>query len=211
MDELLLFLAEKGALQTPVLITTKSLGRVFSMSQQNASVRLRKLEEKALLQRTKHGLKITEKGRKQLFFFYSRTKAIFNQKHFVFSGIVVKGLDKGRHYISIPQYKKGIKECTGFTPYPGTLNIELDDSQLESRVALRDHKPWAIKGFKHRGKSFGPVELYACNINGYKGAILFPFHSHHGLKTLELISPFELSKKFPTSPGSKIKVEVIFP
>ena len=210
MDDFLLFLAEKGALQNPIQLTTKSLGRAFSMSQQNASVRIRKLEETGLLQKTEKGIKLTEKGKNELFSIYHRLKDVFAQKHYLFVGKVVRGLDEGRYFVSLPQYKKGINKAIGFTPYPGTLNIELDKSQLESRVALREHKPLVVNGFAHKGKDYGPVELYACNINGYLGAIIFPFGSHHGLRVLELISPYDLSKKLNTRPGSNLKVEVIF-
>ena len=210
MDEFLLLLAEKGALQRAVPITTKSLGASFSMSQQNASVRLRKLEEQGFTRKEEGGIRITEKGKAHLRSFYSRLKAVFKQKRFVFIGKVSKGTEEAKYYVSLPQYKKGIQKCVGFTPFPGTLNIELDESQLESRVALREHSPRVVEGFKHKGRSFGPVELYPCNINGYKGAVIFPFRSHHGLRILELISPYNLAEKIAVSEGSKIKVEIVF-
>ena len=210
MDDFLIFLAEKDALQNPIQITTKSLGRAFSMSQQNASVRIRKLEEKGFLQKSAKGIKLTEKGKKELSSTYHRLKRVFMQKHYVFVGKVVRGLDEGRYFVSLPQYKKRINAAIGFIPWPGTLNVELDESQLELRVGLREHKPLVIDGFTHKGRDYGPVELYACNVNGYKGAIIFPFRSHHGLRVLELISPYDLSKKLETHLGSKLKVEVIF-
>ena len=210
MDELLLFLAEKGALQEPVHITTKSIGAAFSMSQQNASVRLRKLMDGGLISKTEKGIRLTEKGRKNLTSIYSRMKSIFQQKRFVFNGKIVKGSDEGKYYISLPQYTQKIKDALGFTPFPGTLNIELDESQIETRIALREHKPIIIEGFKSQGRSFGPAELYPCTIGGYAGALVFPFRSHHGLRILEIISPYDLTKKLPISMGSKINVEVVF-
>ncbi len=210
MDDFLLFLAEKGALESPVQITTKSLGLAFNMSQQNASVRIRALEKKGFLQKDSNGIKLTKQGRDSLSSLYLRLKDIFVQKHYFFAGQVVRGLNEGKYFISLPGYRKGIKKAVGFTPYPGTLNIELDDSQLESRVALREHKPIVVKGFNHNGHEYGPVELYPCNIEGYIAAIIFPFHSHHGLRVLEIISPYNLSEKMNTSLGSKLKIEVIF-
>jgi len=210
MDELLLFLAEKGALQTPVHITTKSIGASFSMSQQNASIRLRKLTDAGFISKTEKGLQLTEKGKKNLISFYSRMKSIFQLKSFVFNGKIVKGSDEGKYYVSLSQYKQKIKQALGFIPFPGTLNIELDESQIETRIALREHKPIVIEGFKSQGRSFGPAELYPCTIGGFSGALVFPFRSHHGLRILEIISPYDLTKKLPISMGSKIRVEVVF-
>lgn len=210
MDELLLFLAEKGALQDPVQITTKSIGAAFSMSQQNASVRLRKLEAEGLIMKSEEGVQLTERAGNQLASLYSRLKSIFQQKHFLFTGKIVKGSDEGKYYISLPQYTEAIKRAVGFTPFPGTLNMQLDESQIETRIALREHKPVVIEGFKHHGRSFGPAELYPCTIEGVEGALIFPFRSHHGLRILEIISPHDLTKKLPISMGSKIRVEVVF-
>jgi riboflavin kinase, archaea type len=210
MDELLLLLAEKGAIQNRVRITTKSIGASLSMSQQNASVRLRRLEREGFVSNSDAGVQLTEKGRKALASIYSRMKSIFQQKRFVFTGKIVKGSDEGKYYVSLPQYKNKIKKAIGFIPFSGTLNIELDESQIESRVTLREHKPLVIEGFKSRGRSFGPAEIYPCTIGGYSGALIFPFRSHHGLRILEIISPYDLTKKLPISTGSKINVEVVF-
>jgi len=210
MDVILLFLAEKGALERPLQITTKTIGEAFSMSQQNASVRLRKLEEKNLIKKTPLGIKITSKGRGELQALSTKLKKLFSKKHFGFSGRIVRGLEQGKYFVSLPKYQKGFKELLGFTPHPGTINIELDDSQLESRVSLREHKALILPGFKQKGKAFGPVEIYPCNIEGYQGAIIFPFRTHHGLRILELISPHDLSKKLDISPGSTLRVEVTF-
>lgn len=206
----MLFLAEKGAIQDRVHITTKLMGSALSMSQQNASVRLRNLIENGFVSKTEQGIQLTEKGRNNLASLYSRMKALFQQKHFLFNGRIVKGSDEGKYYVSLPQYKNKIKQAVGFIPFPGTLNIELDESQIEARVALREHKPIVIEGFKSRGRSFGPAELYPCTVGGYSGALIFPFRSHHGLRILEIISPYDLTKKLPISTGSKINVEVVF-
>ncbi|MFP3949594.1 MAG: DUF120 domain-containing protein [Candidatus Micrarchaeia archaeon] len=210
MDELILLLAEKGALDEPVHLTTRNLGKSLFMSQQNASIRLRKLIHEGYLVSGEKGIRITQNGRKELVRLYSRLSSIFQKNRFIFTGRVVRGLDEGKYYVSLPPYKNRMKEALGFTPFPGTLNIELDESQIEHRIALREHRPIMIKGFRQGGRSFGPVGLYPCSIGGYEGALIFPFRSHHGLRVLEIISPHDLAKKLDISKGSKIKVEVSF-
>ncbi|MBD3390321.1 DUF120 domain-containing protein [Candidatus Micrarchaeota archaeon] len=210
MDELILLLAEKGALDEPVRLTTWNIGKSLSMSQQNASIRLRKLAQDGFIVSGERGIKVTDKGRKELAILYSRLSSIFQKNKFIFTGRIVRGSDEGKYYVSIPTYKNRMKQALGFTPFPGTLNIELEETQIEHRIALREHRPIMIKGFRQGGRSFGPVELYSCRVEGYEGALIFPFRSHHGLRVLEIISPYDLSKKLDVSKGSKIKVEVSF-
>lgn len=210
MDELILLLAEKGALDEHIRLTTRNLGKSLSMSQQNASIRLRKLSQEGFITSGEKGIRVTNKGRRELARLYSRLSSIFQKNKFVFTGRIVRGSDEGKYYVSLPPYKNRMKKALGFTPFPGTLNIELEESQIEHRIALREHQPIMIKGFRQGGRSFGPVELYPCSIEGYEGALIFPFRSHHGLRVLEIVSPHDLAKKLDISKGSKIKVEVSF-
>jgi riboflavin kinase len=210
MDELLLFLAEKGALSAPVRATTVEVGKLNSMSQQNASIRLRKLEEGGLISMGEAGISITRKGKEELSSFHSRLSSVLLQKRFSFRGKLVHGLDKGRYFVSLPGYSQGIKEALGFAPFPGTINMEIEESQIGERIALREHPGVRIPGFRHKGKDYGEVEAYPCTIMGYEGAILFPYRSHHGLRVLELISPHNLVEEAGLKEGSNLEVEVVF-
>ncbi len=210
MDELLLFLAEKGALSGPIRITTVEIGKLNSMSQQNASIRIRKLLQEGLLENSGGTIAITPKGKNALSSFYSRLSSVLLQKHFSFRGKLVRGMDKGKYFLSLPGYSKGIQKSLGFTPFPGTMNMEIEESQIGERIALREHKGIRIPGFRNNGKDYGEVEVYPCTILGYEGAILFPYRSHHGLRVLELISPHNLFEKAGLKEGAHLKVEVVF-
>ncbi len=210
MDSLLLFLAERGALGSPLRITTVEIGNSNSMSQQNASVRIRKLAQSGMIEASPAGIRITSKGRQALSKMHSRLSSILLQKSFSFSGKVVRGAEKGRYFLSLGGYAQRIKDAVGFAPFPGTINLEIEESQIEARIALREHRGIRIPGFTHDGKDYGEVELYPCTIMGHEGAILFPYRSHHGLRVLELISPHDLTSKAGIGEGSKLKVEVVF-
>lgn len=208
MDELLLFLAENGALSAPLSITTKEIGSSLSMSQQNASVRLKKLCESGLLKKTGCGIEVTHKGREELRSLYSKLNSLFGEGEFSFSGKIVRGRDEGRAFLSLPGYREGIKKTVGFEPYLGTLNVEIPDSQIEKRVSLRERRGLILEGFHYEGKTYGMVEFYRCKVNGLDGALIFPSRTHHGLKILEIISPYDLKKTLNLREGSEVKVEV---
>lgn len=208
MDELLLFLAEKGAVSAPISVTTKEIGSALSMSQQNASVRLKKLCESGLLKKSEQGIQIAPKGKEELHSIYVKLKSLFGEGGFSFSGKLVRGRDEGKAFLSLPGYREGIKKTVGFEPFLGTLNVEIPDSQIEKRVALRERRGLILEGFHHEGKTYGMVEFYRCKVNGLDGALIFPSRTHHGLKILEIISPYDLKKTLNLREGSEVKVEV---
>ncbi len=211
MDELLLLLAKKGALRMPVRLTTVELGSMMGMSQQNASVRLRHLESEGLIHRSGTSIGITPAGESLLRQEYSELRSLLEPKRMVFRGRVVEGFREGRFYMSLPPYRKEIERKLGFTPYAGTLNLELLPEFVEKRVDLRSQKPIHIKGFQQKGRSFGPIEAYRCRIGGIDGAVIFPVRSQHGLSVIEIIAPVFLMGEMKISKGSEVDVEVFLP
>lgn len=208
MDELLLLLAEKGAVSAPINITTKEIGSALSMSQQNASVRMKKLCGEGILKKSENGILITSKGKEELHSIYLKLKSLFGEGGFAFNGKLVKGREEGKAFLSIPGYMQGIKKLLGFEPFLGTLNVELGEAQLDKRIALRERRGFVLEGFHHQGKTYGVVELYRCKVNGLDGALIFPYRTHHGLKILEIISPYDLKKTLHLHEGSQVKIEV---
>ncbi len=209
MDELLLFLAEKGAISAPINLTTKEMGSALSMSQQNASVRLKKLCENGLIKKSENGILLTPRGKEELHSLYLKLCPLFGEGKLSFSGKIVHGRNEGRAFVSIPGYRAGIRRVLGFEPFLGTLNVEISDSQLEKRIALRERRGLILEGFHHEGKTYGIVEFYRCKVNGLDGALIFPYRTHHGLKTLEVISPYNLKETLGLRNGSEVKIEVL--
>ena len=208
MDEILLLLAEKGAVSAPLNITTRELGSSLSMSQQNASVRIKKLCATGILKKSEKGIQITAKGKEELRALYLKLKSLFGGGEMFFSGKIVHGRDEGKAFISIPGYRHGIKKLLGFEPFPGTLNVELPEVQIEKRVALRERRGVILEGFHHEGETYGMAEFYRCKVNGLDGALIFPYRTHHGLRILEIISPYDLKKTLGVREGSEVKIEV---
>ncbi len=209
MDEAILLLARKGALGRPVRITTAELGRLLGMSQQNASVRIRSLEMEGLAERSGNGIMLTRKASRALFSQFSMLKKLFEGGPIILHGKVVGGFKEGKFYMSLPGYRKAIEERLGFTPYPGTLNIEVSPEDLELRLELRTRKPIEIPGFSHKGKAYGPIEAYRCRVGGMEGAVIFPRRSQHGLSVVELIAPVHLMTELSLHIGSLVEVEVL--
>ena len=208
MDEILVFLLRRGGYVKPVRITTSELGAELRMSQQNASRRLLELERKNYLKRSNNGIKLTSKAYKELAGIYSVLKRVFEGRRLEISGIITKGLEEGRYYLSMDGYKKQIRERLGFVPYPGTLNVKIDDEELWKRQYILQLEPVVIAGFRDRKRTYGDLYAYRCKVEGQPCTLIVPLRTHHGPQILEIISPHNIKRKIGKKDGDLVRVIV---
>jgi len=206
MDEILLLLLRKKAHRNPVGITTKEIGYELGISQQNASRKLIELEKHDKIERGKKGILITQKGLKEIKELYAEIKNSLEKERLFFKGKITEGFNEGKYYISLKQYANRIKRSLGFLPYPGTLNVKIED--MQKRYQLKKLEPVIVEGFKMKGRSFGDIYAYPCEVNGLKAAIIIPTRTHHGMDILEIISNHNLKKKLKKKTGDSVTVEI---
>lgn len=130
----------------------------------------------------------------------------------VLMGRVVSGSGKARTFLSMSQYVEKIKEKVGFTPFPGTLNIELEQQSVKKRKLMNKLKPIVVSGFESGGKNFGGLHLYKAQVtikektNGC--VVVVPEKSEYGLEILEVIAEIEFRKECDIKEGDLIEVTV---
>jgi len=122
----------------------------------------------------------------------------------VLSGIVVKGQGEGSHYLSMEYYKQEIKKKVGFDVYPGTLNLKIDEKQLEllgnmAPININDHKSGNIKLFG--------AKCYKASIKNTNGAIIMPDLTKHK-NVIEFIAPVHLKSELKIKDGDIVKIEL---
>ncbi|HSB46852.1 MAG TPA: DUF120 domain-containing protein [Candidatus Bilamarchaeum sp.] len=206
MDEILLLLLRKGAHKSPLRMTTAELGAEAGMSQQNASIRLIQLEKEGLVERSKDGITLSKKGMDSLASGYAELKNAFEGSKIEFGGTVVKGLGEGGYYVSMEGYSKQMKEKLGFRPFPGTLNLKLDEQGLIMRQQMLNSEPIIIKGFKDEKRTYGDLFAYRCRIESAECAVIVPIRTHHGPEIIEVVSPHNIKKKLGKKDGDRVKV-----
>ena len=153
-------------------ITSGQMSRIINRSQQTASKVLIDLERENLIERIKNnkkfGIKLTEEGFEALNEIYEMLKKSMdnsNNKLILFKGKIVTGMGEGAYYMSLDGYKKQFHEKLGYEPYPGTLNVKLEDKHyMTSRRDLINHPSIHIEGFKNSDRTFGWVKCYAATI-----------------------------------------------
>ena len=118
-------------------------------------------------------------------------------------GTVVAGLGEGSYFMSMPHYKKEIKEKLGFEAFPGTLNIK-----AKEKIGVENSKKITISGFGKNGKKFGAASCWKARIKGIEGAIIIPeISKHKGI--LEFIAPVSVKNSLGIKEGDIISVELI--
>jgi len=209
-------LARKGAIDDYIYITSNELAEIIGTSQQTANRRLQMLERDGYILRTgtsrRQQVKITDEGKlklKELFFILYN---IFSEdkKEIAIIGKLITGMGEGKYYISRPGYRNQIVSKLGFTPYPGTFNLVLDDGNLAKlQASINKLVHIRIDGFQTEDRTFGAVKAYKVEIeNSTEGALIMPYRTHHNRNVIELIAPTFLRKQFELKEGDNVRINI---
>jgi len=121
-------------------------------------------------------------------------------------GIVFSGKGEGAKFIELPWVKKQITEKLGFTPYRGTLNIELTKEEFEKRASLEKAQAIEIspvKGFD-RGRCFK-----ANLMDKLECAIVIPEIPDYPENVIEVIAATNVREKLQLRDGDSVEVKIL--
>jgi riboflavin kinase len=121
-------------------------------------------------------------------------------------GTVFSGKGEGARFIELPWVKRQIVEKLGFTPYRGTLNIELTKEEFENRALLEKAQTIEIspvKGFS-RGRCFK-----ANLMDRLECAIVIPEIPNYPENVIEVISRTDLREKLQLRDGDSVEVKIL--
>jgi riboflavin kinase len=214
-EKLLIFLAQSGAYTKSLNMSTSTIAQHLGTSQQSASRILIQLEQNGYIEKIIVGkttlIRLTNKGLDELKNLYIVLKSIFEKPvEIILEGRVFSGLGEGFYYISLPQYFEQIKEKVGFTPYPGTLNIQLlSKDSIENRMLLEKIADIPIDGFSNGQRTYGGAKCIRALFNGeQEAALIFVERTHYGRDVVEVIAPVYLRGKYNLRDGDKVFVKV---
>ncbi|MDV3293279.1 MAG: CTP-dependent riboflavin kinase [Nitrososphaerales archaeon] len=210
----LLELYVAGASSGPVVVSTEKLGSSVGLSQQAVSKHLIQLERDGLIVRKRSGRRaatlLTQKGSDRVVSMYSRLKrSVEGQRAMTFHGRLFTGLGEGGYYISVQGYRRQFRKLFGFDPFPGTLNITLDQTEVEMRRQLKFLPGLEVAGFEDKKRTYGPVKCFRAKVNGKENAgVLLIERTHHGETVMELIARVNLRQKLSLKDGDEVSVTV---
>lgn len=210
--ELLKEVADAGGVHGFVSTSSSEVADLLGVSQQTASRWILNLAEDGYLDRRLGSrgqqLKLTEEGVDVLADELERLQGIFDaSKSARIEGVVAQGDGEGAYYMSQPFYERGFEELFGFTPFPGTLNLEVAGDDLDRLRMLRNREALEIPKVKTPERTFGGVTGYPAEVGGQEVAVIFPHRTRHE-RVLEVIAPVRLRDELDLSDGEQLVVEV---
>lgn len=124
-------------------------------------------------------------------------------------GMVTTGFGEGAFFVKKQGYFKQFEEKLGFAPFPGTLNLKLNEKEVEKKLKLETTPHVKINRFTEKGKTYCALKCWPCIINRkFKGAVLKPGRTMHPIEILEVIAPVDLRKELKLENESKVEVAI---
>jgi riboflavin kinase len=229
-DELatLKLVALDGALEGRVTVTCATLADRLDASNQTASRRLQQLEDADFLEREMAGdgqrVAVTEAGERALQREYADYRRLFEGDADVeLAGVVTSGMGEGRHYISLSGYMEQFRDRLGYEPFPGTLNVDLDDDSVRARARMDALDPVGIDGWEDDERTYGPAFCWPATVErvGPEGRrddadgrryeqahVIAPERTHHGEDQLEIIAPDKLREELGLEDDDHVTIHV---
>ena len=209
-------LLSNGARYNFVQITTSSLGKSIKKSQQAASKHILELENGGFIERVMTGrhvsVKITQKGYSELVKLHSILGSTLGSSpsQLELNGSVISGLGEGAYYMGLNGYTKQFKVKIGYIPFPGTLNVKLNQLQTTQIIQqLDDLASVIIEPFSDGKRTYGWVKCFHAMLNdSIKCELIRLERTHHDSSVIELISKSNLRKIANLKTGSKVTVKI---
>ena len=210
------YLLSKGAKYNYVSITTSSLGKSIKKSQQAASKHLLELEQNQFIERIISGrnisVKITSKGYSEMVKLSAiLQKSLDSSPSYVeLKGTLVSGMGEGAYYMGLKGYTKQFQSKIGYVPYPGTLNVRLDQKiHQEAIKQFETLNGVKIKSFSDGKRTYGWVKCFTAKLNNSTNCELIILErTHHDDSIIELISKSCIRKIAKLKDGSKVSIKI---
>ena len=121
------------------------------------------------------------------------------------TGRLFSGMGKGKYYVGHPEYQKRFEKVLGYAPYPGTLNVKLEDQGIiESLKRLRSMDGTKVEAFSQGGEAFSSLTCFDGRMDGERVTLLFIDVTYYNETVAELIAPQFLRGKFRLRDGDPV-------
>lgn len=122
-------------------------------------------------------------------------------------GTLVEGLKESGLFMGIPWVKEQFLEKLGIDPYPGTLNLEINDPQdLDTLKEVKTRTGIEILPME---QGFCSATCFHVLINGrVKGAIVIPLVDDYPESKLEIIAEERLKDRLSLQVGDIVVIEI---
>lgn len=212
-------LALEGGLGGEAEVSCAGLSDELDVSTQTVSRRLQRLEDAGMISRERvpggQRIRLTTDGRSLLRSEFALYQRLFGDGTAVtLRGTVTDGMGEGRHYIPLEGYRVQFVDRLGYEPYPGTLNLTLDDESVDRRRHIESLASIPIDGWEGEDRTYGPAACYPASLQAAaadpydRAHAIVPERTHHDDDQLELIAPDRLRDVLDLADGDVVDVEL---
>ena len=121
-------------------------------------------------------------------------------------GRVVSGMGKGRVFLALHAYQSKIRELAGFTPFAGTLNLQINENEWTHFREGLDKQ--TMETVTENGKKMGGFDLYKIRFaEDSGGAVIVPHQSTHPENIIEIVAPVSLREKFELNDNDLLQLK----
>ncbi len=120
------------------------------------------------------------------------------------NGKIFSGKGGGRKFLKLPWVKQQITAKLGFTPYIGTLNLQLSDKSIANRKLLDTAAAMTV----YPAEGYRKGKLFKAAISRVECGVVIPQVAGYPPDILEVIAPVNLRKQLKLADGDEIAVTV---
>ena len=120
------------------------------------------------------------------------------------SGKTFSGKAGGRKFLQLPWVKQQITAKLGFTPYTGTLNLQLSDKNAAKRRLLGNAAAITV----HPAEGYHSGKLFKASVGKVECGVVIPEVAGSPPDILEVIAPVNLRETLKLADGDEIAVTV---
>ncbi len=119
-------------------------------------------------------------------------------------GKIVTGLGESGKFLAIDWVNRAVCEKFGFTPFCGTLNINVQDPAIQGELVR--HGTDKIVACE---QSFCDALTYRGRINGrYDCGVIIPLVPNYPTRILEIVAPVHLKDALGLHDGDEVELEI---
>jgi len=130
-----------------------------------------------------------------------------NEDCVMIKGTLMSGKGEGKYFTQLPWAKKQFIDKLGFDPYPGTLNLKLENAEDLERFRLLKNKP-GIEIKPGSGDYCVGFCFKALIESKIEGAVVIPKVKSYEPDLLEIISPINLRTSLNLWDGDIVKIKI---
>jgi riboflavin kinase, archaea type len=119
-------------------------------------------------------------------------------------GKIVKGLGESGKFLAVDWVNQAVREAFRFTPFCGTLNIDVADPSIQRKLIQRDAGRIAAPD-----PGFCDAIMARGRINGrYDCGVIIPLVPNYPEHILEIVAPVQLKEALGVADGDEVELEL---